>query len=158
MPADSGTRLAIGYRGARPAGPMRSSGITNATVPGSARKASSARANRVFMLGLHCSVMLKNLPIACSLTPDAVAARRAGLLPGLAERADAREEIADGVRLKFAPSGDVLRAIADVIEAERQCCRFLTFELTVEQDGGPVWLTLSGPEGTSEFLAALLSA
>lgn len=100
--------------------------------------------------------MSKTLPIACTLSPLAVAARRAGLLPGLADRAEAREEMARGLRLRFAASGDTLRAIADTIDAERQCCRFLQFDVTVEQDGGPIWLTLSGPEGTREFLAGLL--
>jgi hypothetical protein len=42
------------------------------------------------------------------------------------------------------------------IEAERQCCRFLRFVVTVEPDGGPSWQELSGPRGTPEFLSALL--
>jgi hypothetical protein len=102
--------------------------------------------------------MMNDLPIACTLTPEALAARRAGLLPGLAGRADGREETPDGMRLRFAASSDTLHAIATAIDAERLCCRFLTFELTVEQDGGPVWLTLTGPQGTREFLAGLLDA
>ena len=96
------------------------------------------------------------LPIACSLSPETLATRKAGLLPGLAREAEAREETADGLRLRFAASGDTLRRIAAVIDAERQCCRFLHFALTVEPDGGPVWLALSGPPGTREFLAALI--
>ena len=102
--------------------------------------------------------MSTNLPVACALTPEAIAARRAGLLPGLAERADAREEIPDGIRLRFTPAADTVRVIADTIDAERQCCRFLRFTLTVEQDGGPVWLGMTGPPGTREFLAELLAA
>jgi hypothetical protein len=102
--------------------------------------------------------MMNELPIACTLTPDALKARRAGLLPGLAGRAEAREETPDGLRLRFAPSSDTLRAIADAIDAERQCCRFLQFDLLVEPDGGRIWLTLSGPAGTREFLAGLLDS
>lgn len=41
-------------------------------------------------------------------------------------------------------------------DAERQCWRFLRFEITTEPDGGPIWLNLSGPDGTREFLSALL--
>lgn len=108
--------------------------------------------------GEYTEQMTNDLPIACTLSPEALVARRAGLLPGLAGRADAREETPDGMRLRFAPSSDTLRGIADAIDAERQCCRFLQFDVTVEQDGGPVWLTLSGPEGTREFLAGLLDA
>jgi hypothetical protein len=42
------------------------------------------------------------------------------------------------------------------IEAERACCRFLRFALTVDQDLGPVTLEIDGPEGTREFLASIL--
>ena len=95
-----------------------------------------------------------NLPVACTLSPETLAARRAGLLPGLAREAEAREETPDGLRLRFV--ADYLQRIAAVVDAERQCCRFLRFDLTVEPDGGPVWLALSGPAGTKEVLAALI--
>ena len=96
------------------------------------------------------------LPIACTLSTETLAARKAELLPGLARDADSREDVADGLRLRFKPSAEILQRIANVIDAERQCCRFLRFEVTVEPDGGAVWLALSGPEGTRDFLAALL--
>jgi hypothetical protein len=51
-----------------------------------------------------------------------------------------------------------LSTIAHAVEAERHCCRFLRFEIIVEPDGGPVFLQLSGPPGTREFIAALLEA
>ncbi len=94
-------------------------------------------------------------PIVCSLTPDAIQAGRAGLLPGLAERATTREPIADGYRLSFAASSDALQHIARVVDAERQCCRWLRFDLVVPPAGGFVTLTLTGPAGAREFLAAL---
>jgi len=95
------------------------------------------------------------LPVVCALTPEALEARRSGLLPGLAARAESREEIPDGYRLTFGASSEVLQAISAVIEAERQCCLWLRFQLAVEPDAGPMVLTLSGPKGAREFLAAL---
>ena len=56
----------------------------------------------------------------------------------------------------FAPAPDLLRLIAETIEAERRCCRFLQFELVVAPDEGPIQLRLSGPRGTREFLEDLL--
>ena len=50
----------------------------------------------------------------------------------------------------------MLSAIAETIEAERQCCRFLRFSVTVEPDGGPISLELTGPPGTREFVSAIL--
>jgi hypothetical protein len=95
-----------------------------------------------------------DMPVVCTLTPDAIAARRAGLLPGLMARADSREDKAEGVRLRFPP--DALSAILEAVDSERQCCRFLRFDITVERDGGPIWLELTGPPGTRQFLSALL--
>ena len=96
------------------------------------------------------------LPVACSLTPDAIRARKAQLLPGLVARATGRESIPHGLRLQFAASSENLQAITSTIDAERQCCPFLRFDLAVEPDRGSLWLTMSGPDGTAEFLDALL--
>jgi hypothetical protein len=95
------------------------------------------------------------VPIVCELTPEAVRTRRAGLLPGLVARAERRNDTPDGYQLEFAASSDTLHAITDVIDAERQCCRWLRFQLKVEPDGGPMVLALSGPQGAREFLSAL---
>lgn len=97
---------------------------------------------------------MADLPIICTLTPNA---RRSAPLPGLLARATQCHTLANGVRAHFTAEGDILRAIADTLDAERQCCRFLRFDLTVEQDGGPIWLDVTGPPGTTEFLASLRS-
>lgn len=94
-------------------------------------------------------------PIACSLDPAALRARREGLLPGIGGQAERIEPIDGGVRLQFADA-TLLTAIASVIDAERQCCRFLAFTLTVAPAGGPMSLDITGPAGTQEFLADLL--
>jgi hypothetical protein len=96
------------------------------------------------------------LPVACTLTPETMATRRAALLPGLWARAEARLDTSDGYRLKFDSTSDTLRAILTTVDAERRCCRFLEFQIIVEPDTGPIWLSLSGPPGTREFLAALV--
>ncbi|MDP1570038.1 MAG: hypothetical protein Q8L86_08540 [Vicinamibacterales bacterium] len=97
--------------------------------------------------------MAAPLPIACTLTPDALSARKAALLPGLVRRATAREGEGDTVRLQF--DATAFTDLMTTIDAERQCCRFLRFDVTVAPDGGPIQLTLSGPPGTGDFLQAL---
>jgi hypothetical protein len=46
--------------------------------------------------------------------------------------------------------------VTQTVEAERHCCRFLRFTITVEPDEGEITLDLSGPPGTREFVAAWL--
>jgi hypothetical protein len=99
-----------------------------------------------------------DLPIACTLTPDALRARRDGLLADLVQRVERREELSDGMRFQFSSSRETLALIARAVEAERHCCRFLRFRITVEPDEGAIVLDLTGPRGTAEFVSALLEA
>jgi hypothetical protein len=101
---------------------------------------------------------MSDLPMACELTPAEITARRATLLPGLLAQAAERMPVADGFRWRFAASGEFLTAAAETMNTERQCCRFLRFTLTVEPDSGPVWLEMTGPPGTVEFLETLIRA
>jgi hypothetical protein len=101
---------------------------------------------------------MSNLPIACDLTPAEITARRATLLPGLLAQATEPMPVASGFRWRFAASGEFLTAAAETMNTERQCCRFLRLTLTVEPGGGPVWLEMTGPPGTVEFLEALIRA
>jgi hypothetical protein len=97
-----------------------------------------------------------DLPVACSLSPAALKARRENLLNVLRDRADERQETANGHRLRFPAQDDILSTIARIIEVERECCRFLRFTITIEPDAGAIVLDLTGPTGTREFLAAML--
>jgi hypothetical protein len=101
---------------------------------------------------------MKILPVVCTLTPETIATRKANLLPGLFLRPQFLEWLPNGVRAMFDLSIASLPEIASTIDAERRCCRFLQFEVSLEPDEGPVSLRITGPEGTREFLDALLSA
>ena len=101
---------------------------------------------------------MEDLPIACTLTDDALRARKSGLLAQIAAMATNKTELTAGYRLEFPATSDTLTQITAMIDAERQCCRFLRFTLTVESNLGAIALELSGPEGTREFLEALLES
>jgi hypothetical protein len=64
--------------------------------------------------------------------------------------------IADGYRLEFEATDELLHAIASFIAAERHCCRFLRFQITVEPDDGPIRLDITGPAGTTQLLDDVL--
>jgi hypothetical protein len=101
---------------------------------------------------------LSELPIACTLRPGELTARASELLPGVARLATSCVPIDGGYRFEFPPSTDRVNAIATMIDAERRCCRFLRFQLTVEPDSGPVYLDVTGPPGTQEFLSGLVAS
>ena len=96
-------------------------------------------------------------PVTCSLDPEELKTRQGSLLPGLAPHVKAINETPDGYEFEFAASREILARLVEVIDAERQCCRFLKFELIVEPADGPVKLKLGGPPGTREFLGSLLN-
>jgi len=70
--------------------------------------------------------------------------------------ADVKEirELDDGYAFRHSPDEAVLRAIAEFVANERLCCPFFEFGLTVERDGGPVWLRITGEEEAKRILEA----
>ena len=101
---------------------------------------------------------MADLPIACTLSPELLKARRENLLDDLVRRSIEQMELADGFRLRFTADEQILGVIARTVDAERQCCRFLSFTISVSPDGGPITLDLTGPGGTREFLSAMIGA
>ena len=98
------------------------------------------------------------LPVACTLSPAALRARREGLLAALLRAADGHDELPDGHRLCFPGTDEMLALVGRAVLSERQCCRFLQFAIVVTPDDGPITLELSGPPGTREFIAAMLES
>lgn len=101
---------------------------------------------------LDDKVEMAATPVACGLDADDLAARSAALREELFRHAEERQEAPDGVRFRF-PGTDAFRdkLLAFVVE-ERTCCAFFRIELAFEPGLGPIWLTLSGPEGVKAFV------
>jgi len=70
----------------------------------------------------------------------------------------AKERVAllDGFAFRF--DADALESVARFVVNERKCCPFVDFEMRIERDDGPLWLRMTGPEGTLEVLASELQA
>ena len=97
---------------------------------------------------------MSELPVVCTLSERELAERRTGLYAGLQRHRREVRWLPDGAALRYLPEPGVMAALAELIQVESQCCRFLRLRLTVEPDGGPLWLELTGPAGTREFLEA----
>jgi len=94
-----------------------------------------------------------DLPVVCSLTNAELQARRKGALQAASRMIIEEQELEDGFAYQF-PS-DYLTALAEIVHDERQCCRFLTFQITADPNNGPVWLKITGPAGSKQFLSSL---
>src|SRR5215212_4416436 len=100
--------------------------------------------------------MPTTLPIACTLSADALHAQRDTLLLGLADHAVQRTPLPSGMRLSFTPTAERMRQIDAVVRRERECCPFLEFRVGLALGDRSLTLDVTGPEGTSTLLAELL--
>lgn len=97
-------------------------------------------------------------PLACvpGAIPAADRAVHLALAKQLFERmARARKELRDGYAFQFDASA--LESVARFIENERRCCPFMTFELELPPESGPLRLRMTGPEGTRAVIDAELN-
>jgi len=95
-----------------------------------------------------------SLPIACNLTSAELHERRRGVLRKLRSAVIEICEVDAGYAYSFSANTERLRELTELIDFERQCCPFLQFRLTVQAGEGPIWLEVTGPEGTKEFLVS----
>jgi hypothetical protein len=93
--------------------------------------------------------------IACTLTPDAMTARRA-LIDSLAAEGLLDRTVTDaGLRLRLRDTPEIERRTRELIAAESACCAFLDFELT--RDGGDLVLDVSGPADARPVIEAFFA-
>ena len=64
------------------------------------------------------------------------------------------QDIENGYEFRFPNETEFISKIAEFISNERLCCPFLEFTLNVVSNSELVFLSLTGPLGTQEFLLA----
>jgi hypothetical protein len=94
-------------------------------------------------------------PIACKLTDPEFQRRRSDLLNMFRSALLETKELDEGYAYRFPAEGNSIAELAQLITFERQCCPFLRFNLRLEPAEGPLWLELTGPVGTKDFLQTL---
>lgn len=98
------------------------------------------------------------LPIACNLIDAEFQRRRTDLLATFQGALLETRELDDGYAYRFPSGPNWILELAQLITLERECCPFLRFNLRVEPANGPLWLELTGPAGTKDFLQSLFNA
>ena len=100
----------------------------------------------------------REMPVACRLSDTELRKREATLLAQFIKAAViSTEELENGYAFHVRGDKESMALVGELIAAERDCCRFLKFELTAESDLGPVIIRTTGPVGTKEFLNSILS-
>lgn len=99
---------------------------------------------------------LKKTPIACSLTSTELRHREAKLLAQFRSAVVATEELQEGYAFRLPGDGKWIGLIAELIVAERECCPFLSFEVTALPNMGPIIVRVIGPAETKNFLRTVL--
>ncbi|MGH2415328.1 MAG: hypothetical protein ACRDEA_16900 [Microcystaceae cyanobacterium] len=97
---------------------------------------------------------MTEIPIVCTLNKDALNQRQ-DELKTLQRLVREIRPMPRGFALRFDGSTENFLAIAQAIAQERLCCPFLQFQLIAEPGTGPLWLEVSGPNETAQFLLAM---
>jgi len=66
-------------------------------------------------------------------------------------------EVPNGFEFIFPSGTSSMTKLAEFISNERLCCPFLEFTLRITPNAEPIFLALTGPKGTQEFLRAEFS-
>jgi hypothetical protein len=93
-------------------------------------------------------------PLVCNMGVFTPAQREAHILTTtqLIQAVQSVQEVENGYELSFPNKTEFISKIADFISNERLCCPFLKFTLKVVSNSEPIFLSLTGPIGTQEFL------
>src|SRR5262245_44389497 len=101
---------------------------------------------------------MENLTVACSLTGSELQERRNRLLEKVGAAIEETKELENGLAYRFPSDESWINELANLVTLERRCCPFLQFDLRLEPGEGPIWLELTGPAGTKEFLDTLFAS
>ena len=95
-------------------------------------------------------------PITCSLATAELHNRKRTLFAQLMAVVTETEELQDGYAFRLPGDTQWIELLAQLLVAERECCPFLTFELSALPNRGPVLVRVTGPVGTKDFLRTVL--
>jgi hypothetical protein len=99
---------------------------------------------------------VSNKSMTCKLTTPELQARKKTVISQLKDLVVERVELDNGVRYKFVVSDETVELVTNFIKMERLCCDFFDFRMDVGSNGD-LFLELSGPDGSKEFIVTELT-
>jgi len=94
-------------------------------------------------------------PFACdvkALTPEQRRRHFDDLGPMLRSLRKSVRELPDGYEFEFPADPNSFALVTEWSIQERACCPFFDIDIRLDRDGGPLWLRLTGREGTKDFI------
>ena len=95
---------------------------------------------------------IEEAKLSCKLTTSELQQRKKTVIASLKNQVLEKVETDSGYKYKFEGSDNMLDLLNIFIKTERLCCDFFVFTLTVASDKNFIWLELSGPEATKNFI------
>lgn len=99
---------------------------------------------------------MPDLPIACTLSPDGMAARLALIDALAADGLLERTPTASDVRVRLRDTPDIEQRTRELVAAESACCAFLDFTLGREE--GDLVLDITGPQNARAVIEMFFAA
>jgi CYTH domain-containing protein len=97
---------------------------------------------------------MKESPFACDMTALEVSERRKHIenINNVFQSVKEIRENFNGYSFLLRKESNMLINLMEFIEKERLCCPFFGFIIEIEQEGGDVWLKITGREGVKDFI------
>jgi len=107
------------------------------------------------LIDIAVSAQAPGSPFACdikALTPEQRKRHFEELGPQLRSLRKSVRELSDGYEFEFQADPDTFALVTEWSIQERSCCPFFDIDIRLDRDGGPLWLRLTGKEGTKDFI------
>ena len=94
-------------------------------------------------------------PFACdtqALTPELRKRHFDELGPALRALRKGVRELPDGYEFQFPSDQKTYEMLTEWAHQESLCCPFFDINVRLDREGGPLWLRLTGREGTKDFI------
>ncbi len=93
------------------------------------------------------------LPVVCTLSEAELQKRRRDVLAQVQAAVIHATELPDGYAYTFAFSPELLTALARLVAVEHECCRFLTFRISVAAGESDLTLEVTGSSEAKRVIA-----
>jgi hypothetical protein len=93
------------------------------------------------------------LPVVCTLNDAELQKRRRDVLDHVQAAVMHATELPDGYAYEFAFSPEMLAALARLVALEHECCRFLTFRISVTAGEAALTLEVTGSPEAKRAIA-----